>query len=249
MPIVDGSGTATGVATVTGLASILHVSSGMISGLGTMTGTGGRLLVFTGQTGGEGELVFNTFVDGEGAASGLATVLGDGQRILVAKGFVFGSSALIFSYPLPIFGQSTLVGNPVVDHVLPAVNAICGPPKCFRFLQALQRGDLPIYISNHGGPVAPVRVVYTLFYVRPDGSLMQVGPGCRKPSPGLVGEFYATGRAGEAGQPGEWIIRWEYQRTFQSAVQVKEMCFSVLDAVAARDPRDVTPRCRKYGWN
>jgi hypothetical protein len=196
-----------------------------------------------------GTLDFDEFVDSDGHAAGQATVFGLGQRILTARGYVFGTSVLAFSSLLPIFGQGTLVGFAVVDKALPAVNAIVGPTKCFRFLQLLQRGDLPIYISNYAGPVAPVSVTYTLFQIRPDGSRRQVGPAFRQPVQGLVGEFYATGRAGESGQPGQWVIRWEFQRTFQSAPQCKEMCFSVLDAVAARDPRDVTPRCRKYGWN
>lgn len=247
---VNASGHASGVGVLASAAgTMVHNGSGVAVGIGLATGRGGLVFIATGRSAGDGEASFDAFTDSDGAAHGLATVHGTGFRVLMARGYIFGTSKLVFCYPLPIFGRGTLTGNPVVDRVLPAINAIVGPSKCFRYLQHLQRGDLPIYISNHAGPVSPVRVAFTVFQVRPDGSRKQVGPSCRQPVQGVVGEFYATGRAGESGQPGEWIIRWEYQRTFQSAIQVKEMCFSVLDAVAARDPRDMTPRCRKYGWN
>jgi len=246
---VNASGQAQGVGTLTGMALVVYGGTGIAVGTSTVTGQGGLNLIFTGQAYGTGTLSFDEFVDSDGHASGSATVLGSGLHVITAKGYIFGTSALTFSYPLPIFGQGTLVGFPVVDKVLPAINAIVGPTKCFRYLQLFQRGDLPIYISNHAGPVSPVLVTYTLFQLRPDGSRKQIGPSGRTPVQGVVGEFYATGRAGESGQPGQWVIRWEFQRTFQSAMQCKEMCFQVLDAVLARDPRDVTPRCRKYGWN
>lgn len=119
----------------------------------------------------------------------------------------------------------------------------------FRYLQAFQRGDLPLFVSDAEGPVSPYLVVFTMFFVRPDGSRAQVGPSYRTPVQGDVGEFYATGRAGESGQPGCWMIRWQYQRSFDSDVQCKDMYFRVLDAVQAADPRDTLQRCRKYGWN
>lgn len=246
---VNASGHAFGVGAATGHGFIIYHGVGHAQGTSGGTARGGRLLIFTGQAHGLGRMSFDQFIDSPGAAHGFATVSGAGQRIILARGFIFGTSKMTFSYPLPIFGKGTLVGYPVVDRVLPAINSIVGPTKCFRYLDHFQRGDLPIFISTCAGPVTPVRVSFTLFQLRPDGSRIQAGPACRKPVSGVVGEFYATGRAGESGQPGQWIIRWEFQQTFQSAIQVKEMCFQVLDAVAARDPRDVTQRCRKFGWN
>jgi hypothetical protein len=128
-------------------------------------------------------------------------------------------------------------------------SAICPEPKTFRYLHVFQRGDLPIYVFNATGPVVPERIVFTVYFVRPGGALKQVGPPRRTPVAGMEGEFYATGRAGESDQPGCWMIRWEFQRTLSEAVQTKDMYFQVLDAVLANDPRDTTPRCRKYGWN
>lgn len=246
---VNASGTASGVGTMTATVSVLRGGVGIAAGSSTVTGSGGVVYISTGQIGGLGELLWDNFVDSDGSISGLATVTGYGRRILWARGWIFGSSRMTFSYPLPIYGKGTLTGSPVVDRVPLAIYAIVAPSKCFRYLQTFQRGDLPIYISNPAGAVSPVRVAYTLYQVRPDGSRRQVGPLNRTPVQGIVGEFYATGRAGESGQPGEWVIRWEFQRTFQSEVQTKEMSFRVLDAVLAADPRDSLVRCRKYGWN
>ncbi len=128
-------------------------------------------------------------------------------------------------------------------------SAICPEPKTFRYLHVFQRGDLPIYVFDSTGPVVPARIVFTLFFVRPNGALKQVGPLHRTPVAGMAGEFYATGRAGESDQPGCWVIRWEFQRTLNDAIQIKEMAFQVLDAALASDPQDITVRCRKFGWN
>lgn len=128
-------------------------------------------------------------------------------------------------------------------------SAICPEPKSFRYLHVFQRGDLSIYICNADGPVAPVRVVFTLYFIRPNGSLKRVGPENRTPVSGMAGEYYASGRAGESDQPGCWLIRWEFQHQLCEVIQTKDMYFQVLDAVFAADPRDTTIRCRKYGWN
>lgn len=244
------SGTASGVGLLADApGALLHGGTGTAAGVATTTGDPGLLLIFTGQTGGVGQLIYDNIIESDGLALGQATVIGTGQRTIVVTGRIFGTSKMVFSAPLPMVGKTVLTGVAVVDKVPLPVNAIVAPPKSFRYLQLLQRGDLPIYISNHAGPVSPVRVVYTMYQVRPDGTKFQVGPKHRTPAKGVVGEYYATGRAGESGQPGNWLIRWEFQRTFQSAIQIKEMCFRVLDAVLANDPMDVTPRVVKYGWN
>jgi hypothetical protein len=136
-----------------------------------------------------------------------------------------------------------------VESHLPAVRAVVAPPKTFRYLQVLQRGDLPIYICSRNGPVSPYAVSYTLYQQRPDGTKFQVGPAGRTPAEGEVGEYYVTGRAGESGQPGCWTVVWTWQRSFDGATETKNMEFRVEDAVLAADPRDVTVRVRKYGWN
>jgi hypothetical protein len=248
MSLVDGSGTAHGAATVSGTGRYLAGGSGTASGIATFEGQGGVLLIFTGVSHGLGDLFWRQFVDGSGTAAGLGSISGASVRVRTASGRFLARGDLLWSYPLPMHGKSALVGFPVVERIRTLIKAICPGPKAFRYMDLLQRGDLPVFISDHDGPVSPVKVSYTLYLTRPDGSYKQVGP-AHMPSKGVVGEYYATGRAGELGQPGEWFIRWEYQRTYQSAPQFKEMRFRVLDAVLAKDPRDVTPRCRKFGWN
>jgi hypothetical protein len=117
----------------------------------------------------------------------------------------------------------------------------------FTYLQPLSRGDLALYLSDEAGPVAPTSVSYTLFFVRPDFSLLEVGASRRVPVSGAVGEYYVTGRAGELGQPGRWLVRWEYQLSPHAPAQVKDKCFYVQDAV--QSPLDTTVRSVKYGWD
>jgi hypothetical protein len=146
-------------------------------------------------------------------------------------------------------GAGSMYGIPSVVCVPPPVETTFPKPQTFRYLEPIDRGDLAIYYSTCSGPVDPVRVVYSVFEIRPDGSLKQVGPLERIPAHGAVGEYYATGRAGECGQPGKWLIRWEAQLSFSSEPLVKEMCFRVQDAVLANSPDDITCRAVKYGWN
>jgi hypothetical protein len=246
----QGAGTAAGVSTVSGAStSAYHVSSS-VSGDSATTAAAGTLQLVSGTTSGVGTLEWDYFVNGAGESNGVATVTGVGSRTVVSRGYVRGVGQLLWAgAPMPIYGRATVVGNPVVDHHLPAVKAIVAPPRGFRYLQLLQRGDLPIYICSNSGPVSPFWVSFTMYQVLCCGARKRVGPFQRTPANGLVGEFYATGRAGETGQPGNWVIVWEWRQNFNGGIQRKEMEFQVLDAVAAADPRDVTVRCRKYGWS
>lgn len=206
-------------------------------------------------------------VDGSGTASGSTTLgeynpefspefnLPEAFMILAGRGTAAGvasgsgSSLMLLSGTGTVRTTTFLHGFPVVECVPLPVNAIVSPTKTFSYMQPLERGDLPIFISLPVGPVSPYRISYTLFEIRPDNSLRQAGASGRAPVPGVVGEYYATGRAGDLGQPGRWMIRWEFQHTPSSPVQVKEMCFRVEDAVLAKSPSDVTVRVQKYGWN
>jgi hypothetical protein len=229
---------------------VVHGASCAVSGDASLDGAAGKLQIATGQIHGTSLVEWNYFENGEGLIDGQATVTGSGSRIVTATGRVWGTSSLNWiGAPLPIHGTSVMVGHAVVDHQLPAVRAIVSPPKSFRYLQHLQRGDLPVYICDRSGPVGPVWVRFTMYQVLCCGARKQIGPGRRVPVQGEVGEFYAVGRAGEQGQPGNWVIVWEWRRTIHSATQSKEMEFQVLDAVLAADPRDVIVRHRKYGWN
>lgn len=246
----QGAGTASGVSTPSGAAAITHHVSSSVSGGSATTSAAGTLYLGSGLIEGTSLLDWDYFVNGGGQSDGQATTTGSGFRIINGGGRIVGVGQFLWAgAPLPIRGTTTMVGEPVVDHHLPAIRAIVSPPKSFRYLQWFQRGDLPVYICDRAGPVSPVWVRFTMYQVLPCGARKVVGPNRRVPVQGEVGEFYVTGRAGETGQPGNWVVLWEYRRNLQSATQSKEMEFQVLDAVLAADPRDVTVRHRKYGWN
>lgn len=252
MAVVDGSGSAMGSATVLGTAVLFatYYVSCSVSGDSESTASSGVLRLSSAEALGQGSLSWDYLVDGAGQANGQTTITGAGLRVISSRGWIKGVGQFLWSgAPLPIFGQAFVVGTPVVDRHLPAIRAIVAPPKSFRYLQLLQRGDLPIYLCDSTGPVSPVWVGFTMYQVLPCGARKRVGPFQRTPVKGTVGEFYAVGRAGESGQPGNWVIVWEWRHYFNGVTQSKEMTFQVIDAVAAADPRDMTVRCRKYGWN
>jgi hypothetical protein len=122
-----------------------------------------------------------------------------------------------------------------------------GPVKIFRYLQTLSRGDLCIRLSDQQGQFSPAVVYYTLFRISGSGAPLQVG-GRKKAVKGPdVGEFYVTGNAGEQGQPGQWVVKWEFQRTYLSSLQTIEQRFQVVDAVAVSG-QAVPGRTVKFGW-
>jgi len=150
--------------------------------------------------------------------------------------------------PNPIVGHATVTASPTIETSVP-VRAIVSDPKTFSYMQRFQRGDLPIHFSTAQGSYVPATVSYTLYQVREDGTRKRVGPRNRVPVAGTFGEFYVTGRAGESGQPGRWVVKWEYQRNYSYPVEEKEMAFQVVDAATLNCPLDTTPRCNRYGWN
>jgi hypothetical protein len=245
----QAGGTAAGTSSASGLAFITHGASGTASGTSTGAATAGSEHIVSGFAHGQATVSGDVTTPAAGSVAGQATTTGSPVRIISVKGQSIGTSETFWSYPLPARGTSSMAAHVVVESHLPAIRAIVAPPKTFRYLQVLQRGDLPLYLCDKTGPVSPYGVSFTLYQQRPDGTEFQVGPSGRTPAEGEVGEFYATGRAGESGQPGCWTIRWTWQRSFDGATQTKAMEFRVEDAVLAADPRDVTVRVRKYGWN
>jgi hypothetical protein len=172
-----------------------------------------------------------------------------------------GSGQLVLSEPEPMRGSSSLSAFMLVqtEPLSVCAQARLPPPKSFRWGQLLQRGDLSIWIREVGfprlnpfasdsAPTSPQFVTYTYYQVKGQ-ALFQVGPAEHVPARGDVGEFYATGTVGRfGGQPGNWVLRWKFQRDSESPVQFEDYSFAVQDAVAAQDPRDQTPRVRKFGW-
>lgn len=248
MALVDASGTASGVGSATGACTLLFHSSGTGVGSSSIQGGFGLNLIFTGITSGEGSVAWDYLLEGAGTVVGSSTASGAGALWVNSPGYAEGSSRLAWSFPLPAQGTSFASAFAIVERHLPAVTAVLPAPKTFRYLQWFQKGDLPIFIRDARGPVSPVRISYTFFFVRLDGTRVQMGPKNRVPVKGDVGEFYASGRAGELGQPGSWVIRWEFQKDCGSVPQSNEMCFRVHDAVLAASCTDATVRVRKYGW-
>lgn len=104
----------------------------------------------------------------------------------------------------------------------------------FVWRHVFQSGDLPIFFSNGTGPVDPYLVTYSFRYT-PKGSECPIVAGAtsRNPVRTGVGQYYATGIAGQCGQPGDrWEICWVYQETMGSPLQ--EVCnpFVVFDSGA-----------------
>lgn len=239
------SGTASGQGS---LAIPPILLGGTASGVSTVTGDGFLTIFLGGLTSGQGFLgghFPNPFV---------------GTSLLVGE-------MLVEQAPLPVCGCK--VPQPVTTFkcacggsiTLPATNVICtcsglvpgadgiGSGGPFKWGQFFQPGDLQFFVRDSFGPVNPNSVRYTLYWIR-NGIPFQAGPANRVPGHGpSVGEFYVTGRVGEGGQPGNWLVKWQYQRFFFSEINEKEFRFVVQDAVAAADPRDTTQRIYKFGWD
>lgn len=101
-------------------------------------------------------------------------------------------------------------------------------PGVFKCGHLFQRGDLPIYVTDgFGSPFSPYSIKYTLFYSYCN-RLIAVFPCNRIPVQGDIGEYYATGYAGEGGQPGQWYIEWVLQEYFDGPLQGDRFGFEVF---------------------
>lgn len=127
------------------------------------------------------------------------------------------------------------------NSVEPVFTAAPAPFRTFRYLQPLGLGDLSLHFNR----LIPVAVYYTLYQISKSGVPRRVG-GRKKAIYSPLGDFYVVGEAGQLGQPGQWLIRWEVQSTYSTPVRIVEQRFQVLDA--ANSPTDTTPRVAKYGW-
>jgi hypothetical protein len=247
--LFDASATALGSSSASAFAVILVTASGTFVGSSSSSSSAGVNHLSSAFFEGGSSFEWDYLIEAEASFAGSSSATADAHTAVGASAFFHGGSFFLYGTLLPIQGSSFFVVSAVVDVHLPPIRAITMGPKTFRWLQTLQRGDLPVFICDASTPMIPARITYRLAQVRLDGTRKYVGPQNRTPVPGNVGEFYATGRAGESGQPGLWVIEWLYQRTYQSDVQRTEMPFQVLDAVAAGDPREQLDRKIKFGWS
>jgi hypothetical protein len=249
MTLFDASGTSDGTSTASSAASVWVSCALTFQGSGSFTGLAGVGHLASAYFPGASAFTWNYFVDAASVFTGEASGTADGSARVAVKAYARGSSRFLYNTPFIIQGTSSFWIAPVVDRHLPPLKAITLGPKAFRWLQLLQRGDLPVLVCDRHLPIVPYRVTYNLAQLRPDGSRQYVGPRNRVPAAGDAGEFYATGRAGESGQAGQWLIEWTFQRAPDALPEVAEMRFQVVDAVAAGDPRERLPRKIKFGWS
>lgn len=246
MAVVDGGSTMEGSSSTEVLGAVLFHFNEAVEGSSDMVGSGGTIYLGSGIFLGSSSFEWDYTQDGGATLLGTSTMTGEGYVIKNGGAVILGSSSMVQSTLYPVWGTSFASMNPLV--VTP-VRAITMGPKTFSWQQLLQRGDLSVFFCDGDGTVAPVQIFYDLYFVRLDGSRRLIGPSQRKPVPGSFGEYYAVGRAGEGGQPGDWVIQWTYQRSFVHSLEVVEMPFRVLDAVLAQNPYDITDRKVKFGWN
>lgn len=114
-----------------------------------------------------------------------------------------------------------------------------------------QNGDLPLYVTDlAGAALSPYKVSYTMYYTpKGQGCLKQAGPSGRTPVEGDVGYYYATGYAGQCGQPGDWLVKWKVQETVDSPEVEIPYHFKVFDTSQYSVGTVPSPcGCKKAGW-
>jgi len=249
MAIIDGEGTALGSSIVFGGATVRFFIEKSFSGRSNVVVSGGVSYISTGIALGSsyaGVQLQEVSAALSGASFGVTT----STLIKNGRSSALGSSFARFAQALPALGSSAAAAHAEVTRPPPPVNANLCQPKSFNWLQLLQKGDLPIYFTEFsGGGIEPVWVRYSYFQILQDGSLKRVGGQDSVPASAGGGGYYATGLAGESGQPGNWLIEWRYQVSSSSPVCVASMPFRVLDSVMVNSPRSQLDRKIKFGWN
>lgn len=270
MALIDIDGTAVGSVTLTGplavsyglgetmegsgdpstSTSVLHEIPYTVTGAASVSANEQSVFNFSGFAIGSGDALDASIKDVDGVVTGSGSVTGDLVRIIGVQGATYGSSLASISVPEPIFGVAIVTAHMEVIHV---GYPICETPqvqKSFRWGHQFGTGDLDICVTKGGNPLGPVCITFTMYQIQRGCQLLQKGPGGRRPvTTSRVGCYYATGTAGECGQPGLWMIRWRYQGTFGGPWVEKDCYFYVLDSVLCPVPGDTLVRECKYGWD
>lgn len=247
------SGNLVGAGSVTSTPVVVHLVSGHLDGAGSLTGSVIQTLIFGAQIVGSGTLQDGLLITLLGTLSGAGDISATTQQLVALRPLpLVGSGSLRDSLPLPLTGFGFLTG---FVEVIKLPRPYCPPrhDKTFRFGYILTRGDLELRVCDAAGsPFAPVVVLYAFYQIVPGGQRMLVGPPNRRPatdsSQGKVGRYYATGTAGELGQPGNWVVVWRFQRSWWTPTETFEESFKVVDEVTSGDPGALYGRCIKYGW-
>ncbi len=237
MPLVDISGTAVGAGVLDGTVICTRRVGGTTTGAGTLSTDLIQTLLFGGRARGIGVLRDELAISVAGTATGSGSLTGLARRMVAARPLpLTGAGRLFDRMPLPMRGQGTL--RAYLD-LVKVPRPFCHPlvPEGFYLGRTLTRDDLTLTVTD---PVVPEIVFYSMFFVHPSGSRMRVGPANRRPATSGPGFYYATGTVGEFGQPGDWVIVWRVQRSWQSEPVLVEQAFRVL--------ADSGTACSNAGW-
>lgn len=210
-------------------------------------------MLLSGQYEGSTTLDDGTFEYLSGDTAGNTSLSTTNARLVLnLSGATYGATNLGNSNPLPIVGHTALASYmEIVSGISVAQLCTCDEGKVFRWGHVFTRFDLPLYIKDSSCtlPRGPFEVTYAMYRLLGNGIYQLAGPSCRTPVNQRVGEYYATGTAGEFGQPGDWQIRWSIRRSFNDPVVTKTYSFRVVDSVSSAIPGDPTDRKIKYGWS
>lgn len=210
--MIDLEGTLDGSATVSGVAGVATPFFDGLSGSSVVEGVFGQTFIIGGQVKGQGALVDGHLLLFSGLLTGSSMILGfDPVTLIVLRGRIGGTSKLVDWVPLPAQGSGTLAGNMVVDRVLDSVCVLaCEQGKTLQWGQVLGPDDLVLRIYDaKGNPYSPLSVTYALYWVTGQARQLVCSP-VRHPVKDAVGVYRAVGILADCGQPGEWLIVWNY---------------------------------------
>jgi len=269
MPLVDIDGTLAGVGDISGVVGLSFYLGGPLPGVGAVAGSpvfwlilGGSLsgtstvsspspiltYLLGGSAAGSGTVYDELLIDLFGSLGGSGSLTGTTVGLSPLSGSVHGFGDIKESVPLPMMGFGYLTAYMEVLKTPKAICPICTCLGTLSYGQTLGPGNLTLCIcDSEGNRFSPAYVSYALYEVLRGGSKHLRGPAARPPVMTSCGCYYATGVAGDCGQPGLWCIVWTWQQAPGFPCECKEECFQILDTAMA-NPCDPN-RKRKFGWN
>jgi hypothetical protein len=177
-----------------------------------------------------------------GTTTGSSTPSASAVIVHLMGGATIGQGQLVWNGPNPINGVGSLVGNLELICVPRPICCPTRPQQTFSYMQTLGAGGLVLCPSS-----IPSCISFAIYQVLPGGYQQLRGAESRTPGMTSDGCFYATGVAGECGQPGNWAIVWSWEKSPGCGVETYTEYFRVLDA-AMRTPCD-PKRKHKFGWD